>query len=595
MKLTPDQPLAGILEPAFAIRTEEDLGIGDTDGVRQMIDWCHKHGLNIFQMLPINETTESNSPYEAISSLAIDPATLAVSPRFIPDLPRQKFHKIARPRLVRELRRGRVNYIKVKALKRALLEAAFETFLARHFNRAPLGGFSSPPLEERAGERRPPTSRAAKFRHFLADHAEWLPDYALFRLLMEENGGHPAWEKWQAAHQAPPDARAWLFSLPEKRRLALERKQLFFMYVQWLAFDQWQALKDYGGQKHVWLMGDIPLGVGRNSADVWANRSIFDLDWSGGAPPEPFFKTDPFAAKWGQNWGIANYRWEEMRRGDFHWWRTRIGNIKKIFHLFRIDHALGFFRIYSFPWTPDRNAEFLPLDHSHAAARTGGRLPGFRPFPDDTHEHKAANQHQGEEILRMVLDAAGDTAVVAEDLGMVPDYVPASLRKLHIPGFRIPSFNREHNGHYVNPAHYPRLSLAQPATHDHPPLAAVWEEHWRNIDAGQDVENNLRELRMMMDFAGIRDEVRPREFTPELHEAYLRAVLRSNSWLAVVMITDVFGQTLRFNTPGTRNPDNWTVRLPKTVKELDEDPTLLTKTKTYSRLAHEAKRRTVQI
>ena len=142
-------------------------------------------------------------------------------------------------------------------------------------------------------------------------------------------------------------------------------------------------------------MGDIPFGVGRFSADVWANRAIFDLDWSGGAPPEKVFKVDPFTEKWGQNWGIPNYRWDELRRRNFDWWRTRVGNIQKVFHLYRIDHVLGFFRIYSFPWTPDRNAEFLPLTEAQAAAKTGGRLPGFKQFPDDTPEHKAANQAQG--------------------------------------------------------------------------------------------------------------------------------------------------------------------------------------------------------
>ena len=94
------------------------------------------------------------------------------------------------------------------------------------------------------------------------------------------------------------------------------------MYVQWLAFGQWQALKAYGTAQKVYLMGDIPFGVGRFSADVWANRAIFDLDWSGGAPPEKVFKVDPFTEKWGQNWGIPNYRWDELRRRNFDWWRT---------------------------------------------------------------------------------------------------------------------------------------------------------------------------------------------------------------------------------------------------------------------------------
>jgi 4-alpha-glucanotransferase len=452
----------------------------------------------------------------------------------------------------------------------------------------------SPPLEERVGERRPGTTRAGQFGRFLADNGKWLFDYALFRVLMEENGSQPAWERWLPEHQTPDLARAWLRSLPEKQRVALERKRLFFVYVQWLAFDQWQALKSYGDTKQVWLMGDIPFGVGRCSADVWANRAIFDLDWSGGAPPEKYFKVDAFTEKWGQNWGIPNYRWHELRRRDFDWWRTRVGNMQKVFHLCRIDHAPGFFRIYSFPWTPDRNAEFVDLDETQAAARTGGRLPGFKPFPDDTIEHKAANQEQGAEILRVVLEAAGDTIIVAEDLGVVPDYLPATLQKLGIPGFRIPSFFREPDGRYADPAQYPRLSLAQPVTHDHPPLAAAWAAHWQNIDACRNPDDNLLELRRLMDFAGLMDGEPPREFTSRLQEAYLRAVLQSNSWLVVVLITDVLGQLLCFNTPGTVSQDNWSVRLPQTVKELDEDPSLLARTRTYSRLAREAKRGAAQ-
>src|ERR1043166_9408463 len=138
--------------------------------------------------------------------------------------------------------------------------------------------------------------------------------------------------------------------------------------------------------------------------------------FSGGAPPEKVFKVDPFTEKWGQNWGVPIYRWDVLRKENFSWWRTRVNNLRKAFHLFRIDHVLGFFRIYSFPWTPDRNPEFLPLTEAQAAEKTGGRLPGFKAFPDDTHEHKEFNRQQGEEILRMVQEAAGDTKVIAEDL-----------------------------------------------------------------------------------------------------------------------------------------------------------------------------------
>jgi 4-alpha-glucanotransferase len=570
MKLSPTQSLAGILEPVFAIRTEQDLGIGDTEGMRQMIDWCHRHRLSILQTLPINEISDDNSPYNAVSSLAIEPATIAISPRHIPDLPPATFEELARPELLAKLREGPVNYPAVKALKRKLLNAAFENFLQQHYI--------------------PETERGLQFRSFQVENGSWLSDYALFRVLMEENGDFPTWDRWAPEHRSPPTARAWLLSLPAKRSVEFVHKQLFFMYVQWLAFGQWQALKTYATSQQVYLMGDIPFGVGRFSADVWANRAIFDLDWSGGAPPEKVFKVDPFTEKWGQNWGIPNYRWDELRRRNFDWWRTRVGNIQKVFHLYRIDHVLGFFRIYSFPWTPNRNAEFLPLTEPQAAAKTGGRLPGFKQFPDDTAEHKAANQVQGEEIMRVVLEASGETTVVAEDLGVVPEYVPPTLLKLSTPGFRIPTLFRDSDGQYSDPKKYPRLSLVQPATHDHPPLAAAWAECWQNIDAGKDVETNRRELRLMMEFSGMGNGEPPREFTNELHEAFTRTVLQSPSWLAVFQITDVFGMTPRFNTPGSVAPTNWTYRLFQTVKELDEDPVLLAKTEMFSRLAQETGR-----
>ena len=250
---------------------------------------------------------------------------------------------------------------------------------------------------------------------------------------------------------------------------------------------------------------------------------------------------------------------------------------------------LGFFRIYSFPWTPDRNQEFLPLTEAQAAQKTGGRLPDFKPFPDDTHEHKEFNRQQGEEILRMVQEAAGGTKVIAEDLGCVPEYVPHSLQKLHIPGFRIPFLFREHDGSFSDPKKYPRLTVAQAATHDHPPIAAAWEDAWKQINLGKIAEGR-RELKAMMDFAGLKNEEPEREFTSRFQEAFLSAVMHSNSWLVITMITDVFGHLARFNVPGSTATTNWSYRLAETVSQLDKDPQLSVKAKMYSRLAKESGR-----
>jgi 4-alpha-glucanotransferase len=560
MKLSPDKKLAGILEPVFAIRTEDDLGIGDTNGVRQMIDWCHKHGLTILQVLPINETSDDNSPYNAISSLAIEPTTITITPSQLPDLSTAKYRQIAKPELLAELRQGPVNYPQVRALKRALLWEAFQTFLKKHFDKD--------------------TERAGNFRAFLAGNADWISGYALFRVLMEEHGNVPTWDTWPAEHQNPQRAWTWLAAQPAGRREELFQKLQFFAYVQWIAYAQWAQIKEYGAHKRVYLMGDIPFGVGRYSADVWANRALFDLDWSGGAPPEKVFKVDPFTEKWGQNWGIPLYKWDVHRERNYDWWRVRVGNIHKVFHLFRIDHVLGFFRIYSFPWKPDQNAKFLPMTTEEAAHHTGGRLPGFKQYPDDTPLHCDANRQQGEDLLKMVLEGAGDTTVVAEDLGVVPPYVVPTLEKLGIPGFKIPHFLRAHDNSFVPGKTYPRLSLATPATHDHPPIAAMWK----------DLAGNEYERREWMKFAGVNHEELPREFDERAHEIILRGVLESNSWLAVFMITDVFGQEGRFNVPGSIGAGNWSYRLEKTVAELDKDAHLLHKTKMLARLVKESHR-----
>jgi 4-alpha-glucanotransferase len=562
MKLSPDKKLAGILCPVFSIRTEDDLGIGDTEGVRQMMDWCHKHGISLLQVLPINETSDDNSPYNAISSLALDPTTIAISPEQLPDLPEKEFKEIATPEVLHELRAGAVKYPKVKALKRKLLRAAFDSFLAEHWDKK--------------------TERSEAFRAFLAENGDWISDYAMFRVLMEDYHDWPTWDEWPLDRQNPKKAWTWFLSLPTMERDDYAVRILFCAYVQWIAFAQWMAVKEYGTKKKVYLMGDIPFGVNRYSSDVWGYRAIFDLNWSGGCPPEKVFKVDPFTEKWGQNWGIPLYNWEVSRQRNHDWWRIRCGNVHKVFHLFRIDHVLGFFRIYSFPWQPKHNDKFLPMTEAEAKKHTHGRLPQFQPYSDEDKEGAAFNQKQGEELLAMVKEAAGDTAVVAEDLGVVPPYVPKSLERLGIPGYKIPHFLRAKDGWFIDGKTYPKLSLATPATHDHDPIAKMWRELWEKADKDDDAA--LWDLKCWMKFCGLDGKEPPRAFDDHTHEIILRGVLNSHSWLAVFMITDVFGTEDRFNVPGAVSEGNWSYRLGKTVGELDKDPHLLHKTELFTRL-----------
>jgi 4-alpha-glucanotransferase len=179
---------------------------------------------------------------------------------------------------------------------------------------------------------------------------------------------------------------------------------------------------------------------------------------------------------------------------------------------------------------------------------------------------------------------------VAEDLGVVPDYVRPNLLKLGIPGFKIPYWERNPDYTYTDGAKYPRLSIVTPATHDHDPLVTLWKQKWQaheDARARQDHHNayvTWLELQRFVKWAGLDENNVPREFTRELHEAFSRQVLASNAWLAIFMITDIFAQPQRFNVPGLFTDGNWSCRLDKPVREWDENPLLQNKVQMFERL-----------
>src|SRR6476661_10580512 len=173
MNLSPENKIAGVLAPLFALRSQHGLGIGDVETLREFIEWAREIGFRVVQLLPINETGADNSPYNAISAMAIEPTTLHLAPGSPPDLTREAFEVALAEVDLPSLRRGRANYRRVKELKQRIFEKAFANFSAR------------------ADEK-----RRFEFKRFCEGESSWLHDYALFRVLIEENNGSSAWDRW---------------------------------------------------------------------------------------------------------------------------------------------------------------------------------------------------------------------------------------------------------------------------------------------------------------------------------------------------------------------------------------------------------------
>ncbi|GAA5483819.1 4-alpha-glucanotransferase [Haloferula sargassicola] len=514
------------------MRRDGDLGIGDTRGLTEWIDLCADHEVGFVQLLPIHEMGLDDSPYNAISSVALEPLFLTME-----EVPGIDLAELDRAR--QGVGAGEVDYATVRSAKGGLLESAWTRW------------------PQQAGGLRP------EFARFCREEEGWLADYTVFRVLMEECQT-AAWEQWPEPLKEVHEARSAATARPERLD--------YFAWLQWLIFRQWRQVRAHADRRGVRLMGDIPIGVSRSSADVFFHRDDFDLGWCGGAPPERMFEHDEFIRKWGQNWGIPLYHWDRMRAGNFPWWRRRIGKLTDVFHLFRIDHVLGFYRIYAFPWTPDRNGEFLALNGAEAAEKTGGLLPRWVPRPDDYETNRQANLADGDRRLRMVQEAAGGAEVVAEDLGCVPGYVRPHLTTLGIPGFRIPHWDLDEEKNVIPGDQLPECSFATYATHDHDSIPAMWEGFRRRAaenPAGGCAGRVETAWQALADFAGIQPEG---AFGDDVLWPLVEALMACRSRYAAIMITDLYRLSARINQPGTLGGRNWSFRVADTAARSAKRP-----------------------
>ena len=306
---------AGTQVPVFSLRSKTSFGVGDFGDLKKMIDWIAMTQQRVLQLLPINDTTTTHTwtdsyPYSSISIFALHPqyADLNALPQIKDDNERKKFEEL---RL--ELNAlPQIDYERVNDAKTEYLGIIYK----------------------QEGKK---VLATAEFKKFFAESEHWLVPYAQYCHLREKYGTAD-FNQWPD-HKLFDEAERSTLSNP---RSAAYKDVAFYYYVQFILNKQMAEAHDYARSKGVVLKGDIPIGVNRHGADVWQEPRYFNLNGQAGAPPDDFSVN-------GQNWGLPTYNWDEMIKDGCRWWIHRFANMAKFFDAYRIDHVLGFFRIWEIP------------------------------------------------------------------------------------------------------------------------------------------------------------------------------------------------------------------------------------------------------
>ena len=304
----------GVAIPVFSLRSDESYGIGDFNDLKKMIDWAATTEQHIVQLLPINDTTTTKTwrdsyPYSAISVFALHPIYLGLKDFPLNDSQKQTAYLLEAKKL-NELKS--VDYEKALHLKlkycRDLFDQEAENVLA-----------------------------SSAYRTFYKENESWLFPYCCYCYLRDKNNT-THFEDWgEFAHYNKASLKRML-----KKDKTAKQETDFYGFMQYLLHCQLSEVKEYAHKKGVALKGDIPIGVNRHSVDVWTNSELFNLDTQMGAPPDAF-------SVFGQNWGFPTYNWHAMEKENYAWWKRRFQKMAYYFDAYRIDHILGFFRIWEIP------------------------------------------------------------------------------------------------------------------------------------------------------------------------------------------------------------------------------------------------------
>ena len=478
-------------------------GIGDLgQSAYDFIDFLDQAGQSIWQCLPLGPTGFGDSPYQSFSSFAGQPLLISpdllVKDKLLPDnftdtFPLPDFDKYS------------VHYGDVINWKTSIFKAAADNFFADENH-----------------------TLTKEFHRFCRQEKEWLDDYALFMTLKDLHGGR-SWHEWEEAMISPgPSAKKSLIR-------SHHEKFDYYRFLQFAFFRQWDQLHSYAAKKHIQILGDIPIFVAPDSADVWAEQALFQLDEKGfptavaGVPPDYFSAT-------GQLWGNPLYKWSAHRETGYAWWIRRMRSMLRMFDIVRIDHFRGFESYWSVP------------------------------FGSETAINGSWKKGPGASLFHAIEKELGkDLPIIAEDLGIITPQVEKLRDSLHYPGMKILQFafdNVKENDYL--PYMYPENCVCYTGTHDNDTTVGWYQ---KATEASRD------KVRRYMSCDG-----------SNIHWDFMKTAISSTARYAIFPLQDVlgYGSDCRMNTPGSAS-GNWSWRFTEHVLTADLAKALRTTCELYGR------------
>ena len=480
------------------------FGIGDLGPeAYKFVDFLVSAGQSLWQVLPLGPTGYGDSPYAGYSAFAGN--TLLISPE---QLVRDGLLDNDSALTLRTLRLGggadrkgaedaaatqsKIDFGEAHRVKDQILKKAYERYT-----------------------KTTDTSLRSAFETFAQQHANWLDDYALFRALKDAHGGI-AWNEWESSlvRRTP--------SAIERAREELREEVEAQMFYQFLFFRQWFALKSYCNERGIKIVGDLPIFVAQDSADVWTNPEQFKLDKNGkplvvaGVPPDYFSST-------GQLWGNPLYDWERMQADGFKWWIERVRATLTVVDIARVDHFRGFAACWEIP---------------------GG---------DKTAERGQWVEAPGKELFAAIRKTLGDLPIIAEDLGVITPDVVALREEFGLPGMRILQFGFGSDSKNIDlPHNYVPNVVAYTGTHDNDTTVG-WFRSVAGEGSTRTAEHIEREQTFCMNYLNTKGE--------EIHWDFIRGVLASVANTAIIPLQDLLGlgTEARMNLPNSTD-GNWSWR-----------------------------------